>query len=114
MPALFRDPLLAVFTVLALAFGAFHQIESRYSEHSHCEPCLPDNHGGEEDEPAKNSSDHRSSSEHLWCCHHAAAVLDLFKLSVAPRGVVVGIPADAGRHGPERDPAEIEHPPQLA
>jgi hypothetical protein len=113
MIPLLRQRLLAVFTVLALLGGLAHQIAERFS----AEPCVEtaaccDRHGG--DEPAKEGQQDGKACNHALCCHSIVAVVE----TAAP--VVVGVVATEDRiaerseRPPGVDPADIEHPPQLA
>ncbi len=112
MIALLRHRLLAVLTAFMLLGGLGHQVMERFS----AQPCVEidaccDHHGS--DETPKDGHDGKTCN-HALCCHNIVALVE----STAP--VVIGIVATEGRiaerseRPPGVDPAEIEHPPQLA
>lgn len=112
MIALLRHRLFAVLTAFMLLGGLGHQVAERFS----AQPCVEtsaccDRHGG--DESPKEGQDGKSCN-HALCCHSIVALMD------TTHPVVIGIVAREDRiaerfeRPPGVDPAEIEHPPQLA
>lgn len=112
MTVLLRHRLFAILMAFLLLGGLGHQVIERFS----VQPCVEidvccDHHGG--DETPKDGQEGKACN-HALCCHSIVALIE----STAP--VVIGIVATEDRiaERSERpagvDPAEIEHPPQLA
>jgi len=112
MLRLCRHTLFAVLTVLTVLLGLTHQIGERFHTHHHCataETCGDEHH---QESPAP--SHHEKPCDHALCAHSLLALLD----SPAPSLIRVWVEAprvaDPFQRPPGVDPAEIEHPPQLA
>jgi hypothetical protein len=107
-----RHTLLAVLTVIAVLCGLAHQISDRFQTHHHCamaEECCDQHH---EESPAHNH--HEKPCDHAMCAHSVLALLE----SSTPNLIRVWVEgprvAEPYQRPPGVEPADIEHPPQLA
>lgn len=106
-----RHTLLAVLTVLAVLCGLAHQIHDRFAMHHHCvetDACC--DHRGDQHSP-----DHEGKAcDHAMCAHSMAALAESPAQILFRSWIAVASTPEFSQRPPVVDPAEIDHPPQLA
>jgi hypothetical protein len=103
--------LLALVVALAVLGGFAHLVLERFTEHRHCEVVSAD---CSDQTQEGDRTPHDGGCNHLLCHHTLLAVTELSAASLPVVMPGAALPDLGSGFTPDTEPAEIEHPPQLA